>query len=746
MKLKRHALLALLYSLPIGAIAQQLPTHHLQFDHLATNWYDAMPLGNGMVGALVWQNKQYLRLSLDRADLWDDRPMPGIDRLTFSWVTKQVQLRQYDTVQALGDEPYEANPAPTKIPGAAIEFDISTLGKVVSNELNITTASNTIRFSNGSTFTTYVHASQSYGIFTGDNIPSAFVPAIRMPEYTSPDHAGPVNSVEGQSLQRLGYAKGALKSQPNLLVYHQPTYAGKYYEVLVSWKHLPGNKLIGVWMISNSKTATAPLLTDNFLHKSWSEHTGWWKNFWNRSAIHIPDTLLEKQYYLDMYKFGCVARNNTPPISLQAVWTADNGKLPPWKGDFHHDLNTELSYWPGYTANHTDLTAGFTNWLWNTQAESKRWTKQYFGVEGLNVPGVNTISGKPMGGWIQYSMSPTTAAWLSQHFYWQWKYTGDKQFLLTRCKPWFDAVATYLRGIRITDPVSKKYKHPLSSAPEFNDNDISAWFPQFTNYDLSLVRFFFEKYAAITAACGQSNAAILAELQKYPAFNTDSTGLTIAPGQDLVHSHRHHSHLMAIYPLKVLSYSHPEDKSIIDRSLAWLEKKGTREWVGYSFSWAANLYGQTGNGDSAAVMLRKFASNFVGMNSFHLNGDQKKGQYSGFTYNPFTLEGNFAFAQGIHEMLLQTNENIITLFPAVPASWRNLSFEHLRTESGWTISAARKNGLLNQVKISGQQSGKIYIQWPFRGVQFKGSPLKYELKNGLLSFEPGKNEITIYPG
>jgi alpha-L-fucosidase 2 len=54
--------------------------------------------------------------------------------------------------------------------------------------------------------------------------------------------------------------------------------------------------------------------------------------------------------------------------------------------------------------------------------------QRIFGIDGLNVPGVTTISGKPMGGWIQYSMSPTTAAWMAQHFYWQWKYGMDEKF------------------------------------------------------------------------------------------------------------------------------------------------------------------------------------------------------------------------------------------------------------------------------------------------------------------------------
>ena len=70
-----------------------------------------------------------------------------------------------------------------------------------------------------------------------------------------------------------------------------------------------------------------------------------------------------KQWYLEMYKLGAATGNGAPPISLQAVWTADNGKLPPWKGDFHHDLNTQLSYWPAYSSNHMIQESGYiTGW------------------------------------------------------------------------------------------------------------------------------------------------------------------------------------------------------------------------------------------------------------------------------------------------------------------------------------------------------------------------------------------------
>ena len=74
---------------------------------------------------------------------------------------------------------------------------------------------------------------------------------------------------------------------------------------------------------------------------------------------------MQKQYQNEMYKFASTTREHSYPISLQAVWTADNGKLPPWKGDYHHDLNTQLSYWPAYTGNHLTEGMGYLNTLWN---------------------------------------------------------------------------------------------------------------------------------------------------------------------------------------------------------------------------------------------------------------------------------------------------------------------------------------------------------------------------------------------
>ena len=705
----------LLLLISINIFAQPKPQHNLVFDTLAKRWDEGIPLGNGWLGALIWQKDNKLRMSLDRVDLWDDRPMPEIDKLKFKWVVEKVKMNQYDSVQKIGDQPYEKYPAPTKIPGAALEFDLTKIGKVKKVSLDISNGLSVIEFENGVKFNNYIHATRQVGYFGFENTNEDLIPELIIPNYNTGNNGKAGNSVSGQSPERLGYEKGTIKKGIDYILYHQPTWKDNYYEVLIKWYKFPGKRIVGEWTITNNQPASLPAL--NVLLKEptgWPSHIDWWNDYWKRSSVSIPDSILERQYYLDMYKFGCVARSNTPPISLQAIWTADDGRLPPWKGDFHHDLNTELSYWPGYSGNHLDLTEGFTNWLWKVKDENKKWTKQYFEIDGLNVPGVTTISGKPMGGWIQYSMSPTTSAWLAQHFYWQWKYSKDKVFLKERVYPYISEVAHFIE--QLTESDSGLRKLPLSSTPEYNDNNIRAWFLDWTNYDLALVKYLFDITREVYFFSGHENTTRFWDniRNNFQKLNYDTSGLTIAVNQQLEHSHRHQNHLLAIHPLGLLNVEDSAQKTIIENSLKRIEKLGTRQWVGYSFTWIASIYARAQNGDSAAINLRRFATNFVSSNSFHLNGDQQGGQYSDFTYRPFVLDGNFSFAQGIHEMLLQSHKDFIEVFPAIPKEWKNVSFKTLRAEGAFLISAKKENGVAMEVKIRSEAGGILRIKLPFK--------------------------------
>lgn len=725
MKISMIFFLSVFFLFPAGIHAQPGPSDDLRFSDLAHRWDEAMPLGNGMLGALVWQKDKKLRLSLDRADLWDERRALDISKLTFKWVHSRVVQQDYDTVHVLGDEPYDNVVYPTKLPAGAVEFDISALGKVISNVLDIRTALNTVRFQSGAVFTCYVHAARQQGYFSFENITSQqaqrLAPELIIPAYTGSATVENDNSHAGEGLQKLGYKQGTIIKSGYSILYHQPVYDGHYYEVRIEWKIADGNKITGTWAISNDRPVQKDLLPAKSKEPAaWQEHVNWWTAFWSKSSVTIPDSLLQRQYRMEMYKLGSVARAGAPAITLQAVWTADNGSLPPWKGDFHNDLNTQLSYWPAYTANHLQEAATYTDWLWKTRKKNEQFTRRYFETDGLNVPGVETISGDPMGGWIQYSLSPTTGAWCAQHFYWQWKYSMDEVFLKQQAYPYIHAVAVYLENNTFLEKGVRRIL--LSSSPEYHDNSIKAWFTDWTNYDLSLVTFLFTAAAEVADANGRKEeAAHWREIVKQlPPMDTNGTGLTVAPGQNLDYSHRHFSPYMAIYPLALLDMRRSQDSVVIENSIRHLEEKGTRAWCGYSFSWMACIYARAHKAADAVKQLQIFASHFCSLNSFHLNGDQHGGRYSDFTYRPFTLEGNFAFAQGVQELLLQSKAGYIEIFPAVPDAWQDVSFSDLRAEGAFMVSAEKKDGVVRRVKVLAEKNGRLRIRLPFKPFVSKG--------------------------
>jgi hypothetical protein len=446
-------------------------------------------------------------------------------------------------------------------------------------------------------------------------------------------------------------------------------------------------------------------------------HRAWWSNYWSKSSITLPNKTLERQWYLEQYKFGAASRRGAPPITLQAIWTADNGQIPPWKGDYHHDLNTQLSYWPAYSGNHLEEGLSYLDWLWDTRAAGFGWTKQFFRMPGLNVPMTADLNNNQIGGWRQYTHSATTAAWLAHHFYLHWRYSGDEEFLRARAYPYLRDAAEFIEAYTAVKGPDAKRTHPLSSSPEINDNKPEAWFDTVTNYDLALDRWLLTTAADMAERIGDKAASqrwrrVLDEL---PELGLAADGaLLVAAGHPLEASHRHFSHLMAIHPLGLIDHEDGEHaRRTIESSLAELERLGPDWWCGYSYSWLGNLWARARDGARAERALEIFAKAFVSRNSFHVNGDQTRSGYSKFTYRPFTLEGNFAEAAGIQEMLLQSHRGRIRIFPAVPESWRDVAFSTLRAEGAFLVSAERKDGRTTRVEIVAEREGECRLVSPF---------------------------------
>lgn len=733
----------------------QLPAvpdkYDLQFDRLATVWDEAVPLGNATVGSLVWQKGNALRMSIDRTDLWDLRPTRELEgeKFSFRWLYGQVQQKDYGPVQRQFDYPYDAYPGPSKIPGAGLEFPLDSTDTVSQVHLYRQQALCEVVWSSGKRMACFVHAEKPLGWFVFEGVDKDFLPSLVPPVYSGKVE-NKANDHSGQGLWKLGYEQGTVERVgDDKLVYHQPGWNGFSYTVALKWKR-EGKRLTGVWSVTSSLVddrasdwvdkAMEEGITSHYEH-----HCAWWDDFNGQSSIDIPDEVIERQYYNELYKMGSIARENSYPISLQAVWTADNGQLPPWKGDYHHDLNTQLSYWPFYTGNHLKEGLGYLNTLWNQLEEHKAYTRTFWGTEGLNVPGVCTLLGRPMGGWCQYAMGPTVSAWLAQHFYLHWKYSQDRHFLETRAYPYLKEVATYLEQIMVRKDGVRSL--PLSASPEFHDNRLEAWFHEMTNFDRALVRFAFTAAAELASELGHTEEEmhwkrVQAEL---PAFLLDENGgLCIAKGFAYRSSHRHFSHLLAIHPLGLLDKSHgPEEAAVIDASIAALDKYGSDWWTGYSFGWLGNLKARAFDGEGAASALRTFAECFCLRNGFHANGDQSGTGKSKFTYRPFTLEGNMAFASGVQEMLLQSHTGVVCVFPAIPVSWKEVSFDGLRAVGAFLVSAEMREGKVVAVKVLSEKGGPLRLKNPFVGKFVVENNKAYSVNGDVLEMETTPGEWIV---
>ena len=463
------------------------PAHDLVFGRLAAAWDEGLPLGNGMLGALVWERDGRLRLSLDRADLWDLRPMPNLDspEWSFRWVEERWRAQDYRAVQEKFDAPYENSPAPTKIPAGALEFDVGGFGDEEGARLAVDEAVGRVSWPRGKSFEVFVHAEKPCGRFRFHGAPVTLRPVLAAPAYGAPPAAG-ADSVTGQDLARLGYAQGTIIEKPGLIVYRQPGWGGFYYEVAVGWRTAGPGIIDGAWSVSSkfsddrrepgAEAVVRQALGSDF-RVSRAAHAGWWRAFWAKSGIELPDKVLEKQWYLEQYKFGAAARRGAPPISLQAVWTADNGKLPPGRA-----ISTTTSTPSSATGRAIAETTSRRDWgSWTGFGTSGRefeaYTRGYFGTKRPERPRRLHPQGRSRWAAGSSTLLPDGRRLARPAFRLHWRFSRDRRFLKERAYPWVRDVAVFLDELSTRDADGRR-KLPLSSSPEIFDNRREAWFAE----------------------------------------------------------------------------------------------------------------------------------------------------------------------------------------------------------------------------------------------------------------------------
>ena len=699
-----------------------------------SSWDEAVPLGNGLMGGLLWGEGSTLRLSLDRGDLWDERPNGPAGwwtNRTFAKGAELVAKRDFGTVNSWWDGPYNGA-TPTKLPAGRLEITLAPSVTVTRFELDLATATGWAHLSDGRKVEAFFSATEPVALL---RMPAGPAATALLPSGAK-RAAGDAGPSSGGAVARLGYLPARTGEDAEMQWFEQEAAQGFAYTAAVGRRSTPDGTLLAIAITSSSDGKSPHAVAATRVHaalaKGWdamrAPHLAWWKTFWSQSSVELPaeDFAIGQQYWIVRYLLGAGSRRGAPPMPLQGVWTADNGGLPPWKGDYHNDLNTQMTYISYPAAGHFEEGLSYLDYLWERRGVFTDFARDFYGTPGLACPGVMSLAGQPLGGWGQYSLSPTMSAWSAHLFYLHWRYTMDDAFLRGRAWPWCRDVGLCMKALLRTNEQGVLVL-PLSSSPEIFDNSGRAWLKPNSNYDLMCLRMLFLALAEMADAQGLTGeprewSELAAKLGPYHA-REDGT-LKINAAENLPGSHRHLSNLMGLHPFNLINIDNAETpQRVIAPTLAEWDRFGQGAWCGYSYAWMAALRARVGRAEEAVRFLDIYAKAFVLRNGFHVNGDQTRSGFSGFTYRPFTLEGNFLAMHAVHEMLLQSwsptpgrrDTEVIRLFPATPWRWHEASFTDLRAEGGYRVSARRENNATTWFRIVATRAGTLRIRDNFGG-------------------------------
>ncbi len=679
------------------------------------NWDEALPLGNGQTGCLIYGENE-LRFAVDRIDLWDKRQCETSKGKDFNYKTLVKCLNGGKDGWEEKERIFEFNlnyPYPTKLSAGRIEL---ALGKKIEKfdcTLNLTEAKATVN-ANGVEVESFVSATQKVGVI---KVAGDYGLKLRIPSYFSGDENGKCSGNSGLISNEgvtevidngcLQYPRSEVVCDGDFTYYTQRTLTDYAFALIVLTKKKEGCDELYYTVTTSDDAKDYLAYGKNILAESaqlgygalFASHQKWWKKYWKKSEVNIPDEALQRAYDTSWYLFASTSRKGGYPMPLQGVWTADNDAIPPWNGDYHYDTNVQMSYWGYGRANRLEEGRVLVDYLWKNRKTFQSFAKNFYGVNGYMLPACATIEGKPMGAWTQFALSPTMTVWAAKAFCDYYSATGDNAFLRRRAFPFLEKVANAIRGLLIEK--RGKYYLPASTSPEIHEGEPENCTLGNTNFDQSLILYLFQ---TLKDYCGILNLPS----EKYDGILSKLDGLYVIDGKlalseycVMPYSHRHHSHLMGIYPLRLLNADCEKDRAVIEKSLLELEQLGTGWWVGFSFPWCATLYATLKNGNAAYEKLRVFVKGFLSPNGFHLNGDYQNKGFSQWHYRPFTLEASFAYCDAVQATLLEDYKGYIELFPALPEEWRKgkVEFKRLLT-GGCEVSASLYYGQIAHLKLS----------------------------------------------